>query len=552
MIKEPLFQPNIWETLIRNFAYFFFEKNWPFYAAFFILVFCLVFLLLLRKSAVSYAGVFPAGEYRFNAKERADRLGLYFCLLVLGLYAAVMFLLENSLFNNHDLMSYNTTLSFLKGQISGYDADRFTPLAFWDNNIVYAVTHNFYLIDVYLLAKQALIAFLLYRFLVFVPVGRRLFGIGVVLFLPALFWINNMIFPEQNMLIFILASLIAVKNYSFSGKKSSLAWFVFFMNLAIYTKESAILFYSGILITSVLYDVFIEKINLSSFIHPLQTVKQMPLEFLMFFSMLVFSTFYLLTTESSENNRYIAIGRSQISELLPLYKIELSLALVALIVFVRRVWKKKIQSNPMFNEGLLLGSLMVIGVIVFYFRLHPISTHVYFKSYYLVLSAVFLSVYLLINVQKSKEILFGGILLVMVSGWVNYDNFNREQGVWYRETAEFLVSNSHNEETLNIYLAPHIEYNLWTVEAWSSALRYYFPNINMVFKSNMISEDAAKIYARVKPLYHPLIGQEEPIPGDYYVVKKNYYWGQDLAFIARKKSLKVYENEAFQVFKILP
>lgn len=449
-------------------------------------------------------------------------------------------------------MSYNTTLSFFKGQISAYDKDRFTPMAFWDNNLVYAITHNYYLINVYLLAKQTLIGVLLYRFLNFIPVTRRLFGVGIILFLPALFWMNNMIFPEQNMLIFVIASLISARNFSFSGKKSALAWFIVFMNLAIYSKESTILFYCGILITSVLYDVFIEKINLSSFFHPFRTMKQMPLETLMFFSMLVFSTFYLLITESSENNRYIALGQSEIRELLPLYKIELSLAVIGIIVCIRRLRKKKSQTSPLFNEGLLVGSLMVIGVVVFYFRLHPVSTHVYFKSYYMLLPAVFLSVYLLINIEKSKELILGGVLLVLVSGWVNYDNFHREQGIWYRETVEYLVSNTHQEDPLNIYLATHIEYNLWTVEAWSSALRYYFPQKNMIIKSKLIEKETEAIYARYKVLFHPLISQEEPQSGDYYVLKKNYFWRKDLEAIAQKKSLKVYENEAFQVFKILP
>lgn len=552
MIKEPLFQPDITDALIRNFKFFFFEKDWVFYAAFLLIFFGVSFWALMRKNQVSYAGLFPTEVFKFDIKDKNHRIGLYFCFFVLLIYTAVMYLLENSLFNNHDLMSYNTTLIFLNGQISAYDKDRFTPLAFWDNNLVYAITHNYNLINVWMLAKQILIAFLLYRFLDFISVGKRLFGIGIILFLPALFWINNIIFPEQNMLIFMIASLMAIKKFSLTGKKRYLAWFVFFMNLAIYSKESAILFYGGIFVTSLLYNVFIEKINLSSFLHPFKSIKQMPLEFLMFLSMLFFSTFYMAITEKADQNRYVLMGQSNISELLALYKIELSLAIMAMIVFIVRTVQKRIKTNPMFNDGLMFGALFVIGGIVFYFRLLPISTHVYFKSYYLVIAAIFLSVYLLINISVKKEIFLGGILLLMVSSWTNVDNFSREQGGWYREAIEYLVSNAQEEKTLNIFLAKHIEYNLWTVEAWSSALRYYFPQYKIVIKSPLIEKESEKAYQRNDFIFHPLLHEEELSVGDYYVLKKNYFWRKDLDAIAHKKSLMVYENEAFQIFKILP
>ena len=128
--------------------------------------------------------------------------------------------------------------------------------------------------------------------------------------LPGIFWINNIIFPEQNMLLFILLSLIEAKKYCLEGaKKRNFFAFVIFMNLALYTKEHAILLYLGILIVAILYHVYVENINFKSFIHPFRTIKSMPLEFMMFFSMWLYSTLYMLIMVQSDKNSYIAMGR---------------------------------------------------------------------------------------------------------------------------------------------------------------------------------------------------------------------------------------------------
>jgi hypothetical protein len=144
---------------------------------------------------------------------------LLFLFLSFSIYAVTMLLQDNSLFNNPDLMSLNTIFIFHRGLAASYGPARMCPVSFFDLNALYAITHNFYIISVYIMLKQALILWLLYCFLNFLSPAKRLFTLGTIQLVPAVFWLNGIIFPEQNILIFILASLLCLKRFS-AGKRS--------------------------------------------------------------------------------------------------------------------------------------------------------------------------------------------------------------------------------------------------------------------------------------------------------------------------------------------
>lgn len=552
MLYEPLFQPDILSTIGRNFTNFFFFKGWFLFAAIVLILVLIATWLTVRKSAPAYENAFPKENFSFDRQNKMHRLSLYLLLLVLASYLLAMLLLENSLFNNHDLMSQNTIMIFLRGAMPQFDTERFTPTAFFDVNLVYALTHNYYLIDFYLLLKNALIAFLFYRFLSFVPVVQRLLGISALMLLPGIFWINNIIFPEQNMLLFILLSLIEAKKYCLEGsKKRNFFAFVIFMNLALYTKEHAILLYLGILIVAILYHVYVENINFKSFIHPFRTIKSMPLEFMMFFSMWLYSTLYMLIMVQSDKNSYIAMGREEFINLFYLYRVELFIAVIGIIVLVKKIWQKRFNGNPMFNEGLFLGALISIYAIIFYIKLAPISTHVYFKSYYLVIATLFGGLYLVWNMRPSK---MAACVLVAFLSWsasINYHNFQTEQGVYYREAAEFLASNASDKQAIHVYLSRFVEYNQWTIDSWSTAFHYYWPEKLVVFKTPNMPDNRALYYYAMRKIYKPIIPRPVPDKGDYYIYKKNYYEFDDYAVIARRQKVKVYENKVFLIYKIL-
>ena len=70
------------------------------------------------------------------------------------------------------------------------------------------------------------------------------------------------------MLIFICASLLMLKKYLAAPRTSLLILFCILMNLAIYTKETIILFYAGLLAVDVLYLVFRVTVKPAAFLHP--------------------------------------------------------------------------------------------------------------------------------------------------------------------------------------------------------------------------------------------------------------------------------------------
>lgn len=279
MIEIPWLRSDVAANIRNNFAFYFGYERFGLYAA------CVAAVIVLNCMAVKF---FFAGEYRFSAgdrrfffnrKDKTELAGAAALAFSFLLYALNLFSLELSVFGNYDQMVVNNILDMRRGLQPVFTSMRFNPAAGIDHNIIYGITHHYALIGGWVLLKQALCLWLLYRFFVFVPAVRRLFMLAAVNFLPAVFWVNGIVYSEQNTLIFVLLSLTALQKYDGRHGLRQLLWFALWANLAIYTKETNIFVYFGILLYLVLAKVWAGKITLRSFLSPFKTVAGMPAEF---------------------------------------------------------------------------------------------------------------------------------------------------------------------------------------------------------------------------------------------------------------------------------
>lgn len=278
MIEIPWLRSDVAANIRNNFAFYFGYERFGLYAA------CVAAVIVLNCMAVKF---FFAGEYRFSAgdrrfffnrKDKSELAGAAALAFSFLLYALNLFSLELSVFGNYDQMVVNNILDMRRGLQPVFTSMRFNPAAGIDHNIIYGITHHYALIGGWVLLKQALCLWLLYRFFVFVPAARRLFMLAAVNFLPAVFWVNGIVYSEQNTLIFVLLSLTALQKYDGRHGLRQLLWFALWANLAIYTKETNIFVYFGILLYLVLAKVWAGKITLRSFLSPFKTVAGMPAE----------------------------------------------------------------------------------------------------------------------------------------------------------------------------------------------------------------------------------------------------------------------------------
>lgn len=238
MIEIPWLRSDVAANIRNNFAFYFGYERFGLYAA------CVAAVIVLNCMAVKF---FFAGEYRFSAgdrrfffnrKDKSELAGTAALAFSFLLYALNLFSLELSVFGNYDQMVVNNILDMRRGLQPVFTSMRFNPAAGIDHNIIYGITHHYALIGGWVLLKQALCLWLLYRFFVFVPAARRLFMLAAVNFLPAVFWVNGIVYSEQNTLIFVLLSLTALQKYDGRHGLRQLLWFALWANLAIYTKET--------------------------------------------------------------------------------------------------------------------------------------------------------------------------------------------------------------------------------------------------------------------------------------------------------------------------
>lgn len=193
--------------------------------------------------------------------------------------------------------------------------------------------------------------------------------LAAVNFLPAVFWVNGIVYSEQNTLIFVLLSLTALQKYDGRHGLRQLLWFALWANLAIYTKETNIFVYFGILLYLVLAKVWAGKITLRSFLSPFKTVAGMPAEYILFWSMLLFSAGYLLLSNLLTDGAYVRHHHQELPTLLAINAAELCLAAAALAVFVRNVLRRGFEETGAVAEGVLSGCLIIVYYVVFHLQI---------------------------------------------------------------------------------------------------------------------------------------------------------------------------------------
>ena len=347
---------------------------------------------LLRNSLKNnsgYAHSFDPENCTFSWHSYSDIGALILLISAFVMTAIYSFSLENSLFENYDLMTVNTIMPLTKGVTPVFDYYRIPPLSFWYLNFLYAVTENIYLIKLFVLAQLGLAIFLLYILFRFIPVAKRLIMLAVFMMMPVMLQTTNIIFIERSLFIYLAAGLICAQNYCKTGKLKWAAWFLFFMNFSIYVKETAILFYFGLISTSIIYQIWNEQINLKSFLHPFRTIKQMPLEFLMILSLFLYSVIYFLLLSLKVN--YHVDNSFSLGFLLDYYKFELIFIATASLILGLNTFKSLNSSaNPLFSSGsFLFGGICVTAGVVFVLHLAPISPHLNTRTYYLVIPMLF-------------------------------------------------------------------------------------------------------------------------------------------------------------------
>ncbi|MFI3241433.1 MAG: hypothetical protein R3Y43_02580 [Alphaproteobacteria bacterium] len=520
MIKEPLFQNNITSQMYSNLHNYFSEGNW-FYSI------CLIFLSLITlASLLKKYQKENCWRLNFNYKEEnisiISKLTFGFALIT---YASILFSLEASLFNNYDLMSPFTTKIFEKGAFPYFGNDgRLNPLGNFDTSIIYAITHNYNIINFYIFAQTLFIIYLLYKFLDFLNINKRFFTLALIIICPSFLWTNNIVFPERWSTAFVILSFIYYK-------KLKLIPFVVFMNLAIYSKETSVLLYSGILIYSLLENVYKENIKINSFIHPIKTMKKMPFETMIFISCLIFSLLLLCFTIEDD---YLNNKKGDFSALLSLYKIDIAINVVSLIYFIINLKNKK---NNFLNSLLFSSTFFNIFIICIF---QTISAYAY-KPYYLQISSIINIIYIISLSKSYKPIVFAFLALF---SYQNIYIYQKEYGKQYRELYNFFTQEAKEKKEINIYLSDNNNTTTWPNIAISSAYKYYSPNKKITFKYNNKSYIT---YLMNKDFLHNTINQDQPIINDYVVIKKNNNYQKTKKELDSIKYNKVYENNLFEV-----
>lgn len=429
------------------------------------------------------------------------------------LYAFNLFSLELSVFGNYDQMQINNIYDMVRGQQPIFTSMRFNPIAGIDHNVIYGITNHYALIGGWVLLKQALCLWLLYRFFAFVPTARRLFMLAAVNFLPAVFWVNGIVYSEQNTLIFVLLSLTALQKYDGRHGLRQLLWFALWANLAIYTKEINIFVYFGIFLYLVLAKVWAEKITLRSFLSPFKTVTGMPAEYILFWSMLLFSAGYLLLSDLLTGGAYVRHHQQELPTLLAVNAVELCLAAAALVVFVRRVLCRGFEETGAVAEGVLSGCLIIVYYVVFHLQIACFPDR--YKTWYMYLPSVFCTAYLFINVKDRRLLAAFFVPLMLWSAWLNFWIRKQEEGAERRELAEFITSVAN--EQVSFFVSGKDSNDLWKLEAFNSALKYAVGRNDICFKTDMEISSAKQRFLADKYYYE--MRREAPTDGDYVIAR---------------------------------
>ena len=187
------------------------------------------------------------------------------------------------------------------------------------------------------------------------------------------------------------------------------------------------------------------------------------------------------------------------------------------------------------EEGTLLGSFFVVGCIIFYLKIACFPDN--YKTWYMYLPSIFVVYYLFKN-NGTKAIIVLSIIIVTVSLIKNLDIYSKETGKERAELANVIVSKIKKPAVFYVNIENNDE--LWKFECFNSALKYLYPNENIIFKINY------------KP--HPKMCDENVYflterndvgVGDYFIVRK-----YDNSEILPDTRELIFENKVYQLYLI--
>ena len=560
MFDMPLFQDNILDHIIAFNRFYFMSHPWWIWMLI-VLVFVGSAFFLLRKNLSApqyYKSFYQDISYSF-LDILPDRLALVFLLIAFAATGVWMFSLENSLFENYDLMAVNTTRILEFGVKSSFSHYRICPLAFWFLNFLYALTQNIFLIKTFVLCDLGLMTYLLYKLFNFIPVSKRLALLALFLLTPTMLGTANIIFIERSLFIYLALSLICAKKYCSRGKLKWAVGYLFFANFAIYTKETSILFYFGILSFSIFYNIWNGVIILKSFIHPFKTIKSMPLEFLTGLSLFFYAALYFLLISLTEN--YKSDNSASVLELILYYKFELCVCLIAGIFFLKNSDIFKNDKNPLFSmQSYYVGGIFVLICIVFFLKLSPISPHLNGRTYYLVIPLLFSLGYMAYKIRNHYILILIALLISGYSVRQDITSYQQEQGKYYREVAEFFAENLDKNASETIFLeekpfSKKPTQNVWMIEVWSSAFKYYFKDYNINFKFytdyiKLLGNEHSSYSHLQGALYFNVYAWIYPNPGDWLVINRLIPEQKLEHFADYRKEKPQFQNKLFEVYKV--
>lgn len=544
MFEEPLFQNNILSQTGSYFHHYLTFQNWAVQYLIAIIGLYILYKVLMYKNPAAYPRFFPSEKYKFSLTAFSDKLSFLFFFLCFCLYLFNLYNQELSFFANYDTMCAYTMTALKKGITPLWGNNgRLSPVAFWDVNVIYALTHNFKIINIYIIGQMTLILWLLNKLLCFMTIPHRFICMGLIIILPSVLGTNLISYPERMLLIYFLSSLICLQKYGENPRAASYLWFgIFFMNLAIYTKESAILLYFGILVYSFFLNLWQEKIKLKSFLHPFRSARQFPMEMLMFASMIIFAGFYLQNVYAITDSQYMSIRKGSITTLLWIYKLDIFIIVTALLCGLYA------RSRNFIPNGLLTGTIWSCFFIIFILHLTPPPD----KVYYLFLPAVTALIFIFCVLKSRMAVT--ALTIVFTLAFLHQDirMNNAEDGKEIRQVSEFLLS---QPEPLSVFISEYSEIYPWWASCWSVAYKYYAPDKNIKFATSSFNHNRQDIpflayWARHPETYHPIKHLQYPQSGDFYLIKKTTMFEHDKTVIKDISHELAYSNKRFEVYRI--
>lgn len=247
MYQNPLFNQNIWAHMYSNFEHYF--RYLHAYQYFIVATLILLACWVIAKYCFVHEYYLPIVPDRGSENLATSKKNWYWAwgvmLISFEFYVIRFIAEEQTILNNFDSMNPGFMRNLTFGVLPVFKDWRFTPLSHVDGNIIFGITGNYFMIGWYCVLKQILVLYLMYKCFDFIEKSKRLYLVALINFIPAVFSINNIVFPEQNIAIFVFLSLIGLNKYQKTHKGSYLLLFFLFMNFAIYTKETIMLFYGG-------------------------------------------------------------------------------------------------------------------------------------------------------------------------------------------------------------------------------------------------------------------------------------------------------------------